>query len=545
MLRFRFLSIFFAGVFVFGQEVPAGGDIPVFRSGTNLVLVPVAVRDGKGNPVPDLRREDFELFDSGKRCEIVRFSWEHGGGVPVTGPAAAPQQDSPATKAAFEMERFVAFVFDDGNGRPDDFLLARNAAVAAIASLGSGDRVAVYTTSNTTRLEFTSDRAAVRQTLQKLSGRNVLPATKPYVSYYVADQIVNRNDRTALEMVKRDILREMPGTPPTMLDNMAATTARMALQDGELRTRQTLALLESIVQRVASLPGQKAIVLLSPGFVTPQQHFEKNRILDRAVRYGIVIHALDTRGLYVDDTYSASRQVGDSDQMAYDRTAALQQTSVLAEMAEGTGGLLVQNTNDLKGGIARLASAPEEFYILGFAPEETELDGNYHELKIRLTKHAGYSLSARRGYVARRVLEPPQDPVVDTGRELIYSRRETQHPDFVWSADVAAVESGGRKLRLKLRCRPREIRFRDEEGRSVAFFWVVAGVFDEASSLVADQIKRVDLRLSPESLRAAQAGGVEVGFDLDFQPGMRLARVAAWDDALRILSARNLPIPAP
>ena len=47
--------------------------IPVFRSGTELVDLYVTVTDGNGRLVPDLVQEDFEILDNGVVQEIVLF----------------------------------------------------------------------------------------------------------------------------------------------------------------------------------------------------------------------------------------------------------------------------------------------------------------------------------------------------------------------------------------------------------------------------------------------------------------------------------------
>src|SRR6202795_3191160 len=53
------------------QDTPA-----TFKMRVNLVLVRVVVRDDKGKVVPNLRREDFQLFDNRKPQAITYFSTE-------------------------------------------------------------------------------------------------------------------------------------------------------------------------------------------------------------------------------------------------------------------------------------------------------------------------------------------------------------------------------------------------------------------------------------------------------------------------------------
>ena len=48
----------------------------VIRTQVELVEVPVVVRDSKGIATAGLQREDFEVFDAGKKREISAFSVE-------------------------------------------------------------------------------------------------------------------------------------------------------------------------------------------------------------------------------------------------------------------------------------------------------------------------------------------------------------------------------------------------------------------------------------------------------------------------------------
>ena len=62
------------------QTDPTAGSLPATRLKvtSNLVVVRVVVRDAKGKPVKDLRKEDFKLFDSGKEQPIAQLRWSLG-----------------------------------------------------------------------------------------------------------------------------------------------------------------------------------------------------------------------------------------------------------------------------------------------------------------------------------------------------------------------------------------------------------------------------------------------------------------------------------
>ena len=120
----------------------------LIRTQVELVEVPVVVRDGKGNPIPDLKREDFEVFDAGKKQEITAFSVEAfrravaakaGGPSGAPGPPAAPIQ--PETP-----RRFIALVLDDLNTDFGSLRRGKTAAEKFVSEgLSPGDLLGVFT----------------------------------------------------------------------------------------------------------------------------------------------------------------------------------------------------------------------------------------------------------------------------------------------------------------------------------------------------------------------------------------------------------------
>jgi VWFA-related protein len=73
---------------------------------------------------------------------------------------------------------------------------------------------------------------------------------------------------------------------------------------------------------------------------------------------------------------------------------------ILAALAEGTGGFSIFNTNDLLGGLERIGREQNEFYLLGYVPQETP-EGSCHTLKVKLNK-GGMNVRSRSGYCNAR-----------------------------------------------------------------------------------------------------------------------------------------------
>ena len=85
------------------------------RANTRLVVVDVVVTDNKGQPVTDLKAEDFTMLEEGKPQKISNFSFQHPGVVPA--PAARPLPPNVVTNAPqFATNSLNVILFDGVNG---------------------------------------------------------------------------------------------------------------------------------------------------------------------------------------------------------------------------------------------------------------------------------------------------------------------------------------------------------------------------------------------------------------------------------------------
>src|SRR5260221_5274985 len=83
------------------QPQPAKQSLYKFRVESELVLVNVVARDKQGNPVTDLKREDFTLLEDGKPQRVSSFDFDNLDTAPIVAAAGPSQQASngPATPA--------------------------------------------------------------------------------------------------------------------------------------------------------------------------------------------------------------------------------------------------------------------------------------------------------------------------------------------------------------------------------------------------------------------------------------------------------------
>ena len=130
-------------------QEPAKPQESVFRSATRTVAVYATVSDAQGRLVPDLTREDFEVYDDGKRQELTLFE---NGSQPIT----------------------VVLLLDRSGSMVGNFNLVRSAAEQFVGALRTGDKARIGSFANRIQLDprdFTSNKrdmiAILRTELQE------------------------------------------------------------------------------------------------------------------------------------------------------------------------------------------------------------------------------------------------------------------------------------------------------------------------------------------------------------------------------------------
>ncbi len=535
----------------------------LFKSKVNVVLVPVVVRDDKGRALSGLTKDDFLLFDGGKQQLITSFTVEKPGGRLSAEPAPPPSAPAPALEGDAAPhtapERFVAYLFDDVHLDMRDLVRTRDAVERQLgSSMAPAERAAIFTTSGRTTLDFTDDLLKIHDTLLRLrpkTGSLALEQQCPDISYYMADMIENKQDRDAMNAAMQEaiICRALdPNDPatPRMASDEVHMVARRALTFGDEETRLALRVIRDVIRRIASMPGQRTIILVSPGFYVSFGNAPENKseIMDRAIRANVIINALDARGVYTDDL-RVDKQVFDATverlKTRYERDSTFIQGEILGEFADATGGTFVRNTNDLEGGFKRLAAAPDTWYVVGFSPQNLKLDGKFHRLKVALKMPKGTSIQARRGYYAPRQLENPEEQQKREIEEALFSREELAELPVRMQTQFFKTNDDNAKLAILVHLDLKGIRFRKADGRNHDLVTFVYGLFDRNGNYVNAIKKDLTLRLLDQTLAAKLASGITVRSSMDVKPGSYSIRLVVRDSEGQLTTAQNGAVEIP
>jgi hypothetical protein len=321
-------------------------------------------------------------------------------------------------------------------------------------------------------------------------------------------------------------------------------------------TEATAALrgIEAIVRHLTAMPGQRSMVIVSAGFLTETLHFQLGQITDRALRAGVVVNALDARGLWTDPvTTDASRadyaatlnpaSRGVKHLMILD--SAQRQTDGMKALALDTGGVFFNNNNDLEAGFRKTSGLPDAYYLLAFSPQNLKLDGAFHPLQVKLVALKGLALQARKGYYAPR---KPLDPTVQEKEEIqeaVFSKDETHElPIDVHTQYFMKTETDAR-ISVLTRIDLRELHFRKQEDRNLDNLTFVTVVFDQDGHEITGQEKSVELRLRDLTLQRYEQTGITIRTSFDVKPGTYLVRAIVRDSESGQISGLNRTVEIP
>ncbi|MGO9519645.1 MAG: VWA domain-containing protein [Candidatus Korobacteraceae bacterium] len=520
-----------------------------FKVRVNLVEVRVVVRDAQGHAVGNLKQEDFQLLDNGKPQVISRFSVE----TAESKPPVVKQETPPETPGATLTlpKRYVAYLFDDIHLQFGDLAQVVAAAKRHLQTLRTTDRAAVFTTSGQNQVEFTDDRARLQTALGQLHSRSVTASGTtecPNVSYYMADQIINKHDEQALRVAAQDALDcgNLPDARSAMTE--AQSAARRALDLGNHETQLSLGAVKDVVRRIAVMPGQRSILIVSPGFYNSEQLQEQTELEERALHSYVIISALDARGLYTETPDASNSRMPNHEIAAlmvqYQHQEALANGDVLADLAHGTGGTFFTNRNDLETGFQQLATPPEYSYLLAFSPQNLKFDGRFHNVKVTVKAPQKLAVQARKGYYAPKQAVGEAEQAKQQIQDEVFSQEELHdlpvemHTQFFKTSDEEA------KLSVLVRLDVRHLHYRKTDGRNNNNLTIVSALFDRNGNFVTGSQKVLQMRWKDESLNGKLASGVTLKSSFDVKPGSYLVRLVVRDEDGQ-LAAQNGAIEIP
>jgi VWFA-related protein len=375
---------------------------PILRATTRLVQVSVIVQR-HGQPVADLKKEDFQIRDNGRPQRIDEFS------VQSTTASSLPKAASPLPPGIFTNQlvqrpgspaSVTIILLDNTNTNVQNQMVARQQVLKYLQIIKPEDHIGIYTFANGLKVlhSFMTDSSDLVALLANYKGKEIPDLSQANPAALDGD------------MVQLNRFFNSGSTSPAERDFYMID-----------RVRGILKAIEFIANNVAAMPGRKNLIWVSGGF--PQQMNLMNfrdptriqedfspaiaeciRALNNA---NLAIYPVDSRGLMTDNRWDASNQSVSAKAMPKAPIGSANQ-STMEELASRTGGRAYYNNNDLKKAISEAVDDSRVVYTLGFYPASEVFDGKYHKLDVKVPGEGGLSLHYRKGYTDSP--EPTSDP---------------------------------------------------------------------------------------------------------------------------------------
>jgi VWFA-related protein len=417
----------------------AGGVSEAVRA----VVVDVVIRDRRGLPVRDLSQADFELLEDGVPQKLGSFTPVFDSvpaplAVAPKAPAAPPNTNATAPAAVDNGPVVTALVFDRLTPEAQ-----RLAVQAAQSYLGKKEEAPYYIgiygvdLALTPYAPFTRNVNTLRQALTKVAARSSSASNAP--ERQQARAALDSAAGAAAQTVANAAAAGSPATGAAM--GTAPATAQLAQMESQMirdfdameRDQQgysTTNGLFAVIGALRKLPGRKSLVLFSEGLAIPpavQRLFLG--VIDAANRANVSIYTMDAAGLRAESQQAITRDkvnqaAGFGINTAYANAAGnepltkgLEENenvlrsdphSGLGQLAQDTGGVLFENTNNLRLGFERIEDDLRNYYLLGYSPTNDVYDGRFRRIEVKV-KRPGVTVAARKGYFALR--DPGGDAV--------------------------------------------------------------------------------------------------------------------------------------
>ena len=548
---------------------------PRIRVQTYEVPVGVVVRDGKGQIVSGLKREDFTIYEDGKKQAASGFSVEtRQSSLPSSGTVAAPTVAQPDLHAQAPLRpRYVALYFDDLHTLSGDMRRVQLAAENFIRSgLGANDQIALFTASSSVTIGFTSDASKLHEAIAKLKSHarvfdsGTCPRITPHDAYLIVNHLDPDAYNTAWAAAKQcncDDQGNYGADCYRIQEQIVMSQAQGVWEPMKELSENTLATVRGVVNYLAGKPGERVLVLASPGFLTGTLERVVDEVVHDALRAEVVINALDAKGLYAEDPSHGRMQnelkaggPADAKRAKHEAEsfgpALMNTTAAMADFADGTGGRFFHDRNDLADGYYMLAAAPKTEYLLSFAPKKLKLNGRFHKLKVEVNVPGAFDVQARPGYFTPTKESSPEPTKASSSEPTAEERIDVEirgseeRSDFPLSVTErpGTGRNSARVLNVQTRVDIRELPFQRQEERYVDVLTLVVALFDTQGNMIAAKEGQMQLALKAETFERFSKTGLSGTMTLEAPSGACRLRVVVEEATHGKMSAtgRNIQI---
>jgi VWFA-related protein len=395
------------GVGLSGQETQQQPAQLKHEVKVTLKLVQVYVTDKKGNPVLDLSKDDFVVYDEGRAQTLTEFE-RHVLRLPSENEEAPPEVvETPAPPSRELMSRkfflFLDFAFNNAKG----VMKTKEAALHFIdTQLQPTDEVGLLSYSATRSLTLheylTIDHAAVRKIIKAFGIQEVVGRAEDFeAKYYNLLKGENPIDASSPGYVldpEREQFKELE-------------VIRKQREESKLQAYNFIRKMTELAKALRYVPGHKSLIYFSSGIPysvftgipSPENYPLRTQGFDPRSKNPVRLESAHLVSQYEDmlkELSSANCTIYALDTIKLTTVLGsdpeTRGTYTLQQMTKATGGKYFGNISSYEKHIEKIQDLTGCYYVLGYYVDDT-WDGAYHKIKVEVTR-PGIEVHAQKGY---------------------------------------------------------------------------------------------------------------------------------------------------
>ncbi|HXQ70644.1 MAG TPA: VWA domain-containing protein [Pyrinomonadaceae bacterium] len=536
-------SIFLPLPSVGAQTKPANDKDDVVRITTNLVQIDAVVtKDGK--PVPNLKAEDFEIYEDGRKQAITSFTYiSNVSRVPSSTSPAAPDKGSgeappPGPIQRDAPRRTIAVVVDDLGLSFESINQARRQLRKFVTEqLQPNDLVAIVRTGGEigTLQQFTNDKRLLTRAVDQLRwnvcsrmGVSVFPRYGQALTGFDWEQCDPFDDGTdrALHFIL-DALAKIPGRKSMIFMSDDMPLARHEEQTGA--------------------DGVSVGSTVPVGPTSMNRGGDLQKITEKAIRASVVIYSIDTQGLQFTGLTAADNVMGGrplpgpqkksplddarpNNKLLNERFTLLQsRREGSLRIARQTGGFQVTNSNGFQ--LDRILEDQSGYYLLGYRPGEETFNRQFHQIKVKV-KGSGLTARTRYGFygVTEEEAKRAQPPSSDETNLALGSPFGAQDLELNLNSFFANGKTEGSIVRSFIYLKAGNLTFTPNNGRHDTSLDIHGVIFGNNGAIVEQVKHSAVLSLREGEYQQALREGLRLRYDIPAKnPGSYQVRIAVRD----------------
>lgn len=512
---------------------------------TRMVPVDAIVTDSSSMPIPNLKAEDFRVFENGKLQKIRAFGVrspellkEQGAHGPAT-PTLPPGLFTNITDFHVEYGPLTIILIDSLNtpDTPKSLQLSqvymRDALIKYLQGMGARQNVAIFTLG--TRLGLVQNLDADPQLLQEALKRiqaDPKGKKKQPRKAAPADDLDSRARALAADLLGVGPAYNKERQIAQIEQSVNEFFPDRALPQVDTRAEVTTGALRQIARSVGGYPGRKNLIWLSAAFPlwldpihsglgsTRNYEPEVKEAANLLTNAEIAVYPVDVRGLVADALPGIpSGIIFGASHATMDR------------LAEDTGGRAYYNRNDIDHGIAASVHDGSSYYSLGYYPADKNWDGKFRKIEVKLAR-SGLKVRYRHGYFATDTAHPTPEQAKAARQDFLNSMA-LDAPAATLLPVVAYVtppDKAHPQVLVNIGVDPHAVIFEPQGNNrqrgEVEFATIVLNADGKPLTSKSDIL---NTELTPETFARVMSGSLVVRQTFDLTPGRYLLRMGVRD----------------